>query len=184
MKRILYIFMLFFSGISLNAQHLGIKTNVLYDLTTTINLGPEIGLGKRFSLDIPVNYNPWEFSDNRKIKHWMVQPELRYWFCERFNRHFIGLHGIAGQYNFCNIDISDNLRDYNYQGDFYGVGLAYGYQWILGNRWGFEASIGAGYVYLDYDKYQCAECGTLIKSDTKHYFGITKLSLSFVYFIF
>ena len=36
------------------------KSNLLYDATTTMNLGLEIGLARKWTLDIPVNYNPWK----------------------------------------------------------------------------------------------------------------------------
>ena len=55
-------------------------------------LGLELGLSRKWTLDVPVNYNPWKPADGKRLRHWGVQPELRYWFCERFNRTFIGVH--------------------------------------------------------------------------------------------
>lgn len=184
MKHIVNIFFLCIVTLSLSGQNMGLKTNVLYNATTTFSLGAEIGLGKKTSLDLSGAYNPWEFSETKRMKLWMVQPEFRYWFCEKFNGHFVGLHAHVGQYNISGINISDNLKDYNYQGDFYGAGLSYGYQWILSDRWGIEASLGLGYAHFKYDKYPCAKCGTLIKSDTKNYWGPTKAAVSFIYYIF
>ncbi len=159
-----------------------LKTNLLYWATTTPNLGMEIGLSKRTTLDISGGYNPWTFSDNKKIKHWLVQPELRYWFCERFNGHFMGLHGHAGQFNICGID-AFGLDKYRYEGDFYGAGLSYGYQWILGKHWSIEATVGVGWAYIDYEKYNCDKCSPLLKSDHKNYFGPTKLGINLIYII-
>ena len=59
------------------AQKVAVKTNLLYDATTTMNLGLEIGLGKKWSLDLSGNYNPWKFDDETRLRHWGVQPELR-----------------------------------------------------------------------------------------------------------
>lgn len=50
-----------------------IKTNALYWATTTANLGFEVGLSKKLTLDVSGNYNPWKFSDHKQIKHWLVQ---------------------------------------------------------------------------------------------------------------
>lgn len=72
------------------AQKVAVKTNLLYDATTTMNLGLEIGLGKKWSLDLSGNYNPWKFDDETRLRHWGVQPELRYWLCEKFNGSFSG----------------------------------------------------------------------------------------------
>jgi hypothetical protein len=71
------------------AQELAVKTNLLYDATTTGNIGVEAGLSKKWTLDVSGNLNPWTFSNNKKIKHWMVQPEARYWLCEKFNGQFL-----------------------------------------------------------------------------------------------
>ena len=81
------------------AQTIGVKTNLLYDATSTLNLGVEVGTAPKWSLDVSGNFNPWAFNDNRKMKHWLVQPEMRYWLCERFNGHFFGIHAHGGQYN-------------------------------------------------------------------------------------
>lgn len=159
-----------------------IKTNALYWATTTPNLGIELGLSKKVTLDISGNYNPWTFGDNQKIKHWLVQPELRYWLCERFNGHFFGLHGHYAEYNFSNIKAL-GLENYRYEGNLYGGGISYGYHWILNNRWSIEATIGVGYAYLDYDKYKCEECGTKLKEDTKNYWGPTKAGINIIYII-
>ncbi len=79
--------------------NIAIKSNLLYDATTTINLGAEFGLGKKTTFEIPINLNAWGMSDNKKFKHWMVQPEFRFWSCEVFNGFFWGIHGHAGQFN-------------------------------------------------------------------------------------
>ena len=80
MRKSLFVILLFI-GISLPAQNVAVKTNLLYDATATLNLGAEIGLAPRWTLDLSANYNPFSFSDNRKWKHWMAQPEARKWFC-------------------------------------------------------------------------------------------------------
>lgn len=49
------------------AQKVAVKTNLLYDATTTMNLGLEIGLGKKWSLDLSGNYNPWKFDDETRL---------------------------------------------------------------------------------------------------------------------
>lgn len=43
----------------------GVKTNLLYDATATINLGVETKLNQQWTLDLSVNYNPWTFKDEK-----------------------------------------------------------------------------------------------------------------------
>lgn len=159
-----------------------IKTNALYWATTTANLGFEVGLSKKLTLDVSGNYNPWEFSNNKQIKHWLVQPELRYWLCERFYGHFFGLHTHYAEANVSNLNIF-GLGDYRYQGNIYGAGISYGYQWILNKRWSMEATVGVGYARLNFDKYNCGTCGSKIGKEHKNYFGPTKIALSIIYVI-
>ena len=101
MKRafILLFFMLGCLVIESKAQKIAVKSNLLYDATTTMNLGLEFGLARKWTLDIPVNYNPWKPDNGRRLRHWGVQPEVRYWFCESFNRTFVGLHGHYADFN-------------------------------------------------------------------------------------
>jgi outer membrane protein OmpA-like peptidoglycan-associated protein len=153
-----------------------IKTNLLYDATTTLNLGAEFRLNRKFTFDLPFNYNPWTFSDNKKWKHWLVQPELRYWVRESFDGSFWGLHLLGAPFNTANI-----IDDFRYQGWLAGAGISYGYRWKLSGRWAMEATIGAGYAYIDYNQYNCQDCGYKLKSDTKNYWGPTKVGLSLTY---
>ena len=75
------------------------------------------------------------------------------------------------------------MEKYRYEGNLWGGGISYGYQWILSPHWSMEAVIGAGYARLDHDKYVCVNCGEWIKKDTKDYFGVTKAAISIIYII-
>ncbi|MDL2211055.1 DUF3575 domain-containing protein [Bacteroides sp. OttesenSCG-928-M17] len=168
-----------------HAQNVVLKSNLLYDATTTMNLGLEVGLAHKWTLDVPVNYNPWKLNDGARLRHWGVQPEVRYWFCEKFRRTFVGLHGHYADFNVGNWPdwsfISDNMQNARYQGHLYGGGLSIGYSWILKKRWSIEAALGVGYAHIVYDKFPCAECGTKIKESSKNYYGPTKASISLIY---
>ncbi|WP_448777560.1 DUF3575 domain-containing protein [Bacteroides congonensis] len=164
------------------AQEVAVKTNLLYDATTTLNLGVEIGLGTKMTLDISGNYNPWRFHDYR-LKHGLIQPELRYWTCEKFNGHFFGLHGFYGKYNVGGLPFNSNMRHNRYQGHLYGGGISYGYQWLLNDHWNLELSLGIGYAHLQDKKYPCADCGDMIKKGHHNYFGPTKAAVSIIYVI-
>ena len=104
------------------AQRFGVKTNALHWATAgTLNAGLEAGLGKRISLELTGDYNPWTLDrdENRKLKFWSVMPEFRYWLCERFNGHFFGLHSGYGEYNISGVRIpflKKSVKDHRYQG--------------------------------------------------------------------
>ena len=185
--------LLLFLGFSLqngNAQKFGVKTNIFWDALSTISVGAEYGIAPRWTIDVSGNYNNWNRSHDRRWKHWLVQPEARYWLCEKFSGHFFGLHAHGGQFNISNLDNGikflgtdfSKLSDERYQGWFTGVGLGYGYSWILSKHWNFEVEIGIGYSYTKYDRFPCATCGEKIEEDeVHHYFGPTKTALNLVY---
>lgn len=174
---------------SMRAQEVAIKTNVLYDIAATVNAGVEFGLAPKWTLDISGNYNGWTLSGGRKWKHWLVQPEARYWFCEALGGHFLGMHLLGGKYNIGHLGFARDILGYNfsmlrthrYQGWMAGAGVAYGYSWMLGRHWNFEAEIGLGWVYTKYDRFECAGCGRRNGFGHKNYVGPTKAALSLVY---
>lgn len=172
------------------SQEVAVKTNLFDDALLDVNIGGEIGLAPKWTLDVPVSLNFWTLSDHKQWRHWMVQPGARYWFCDRFAGHFVGFHTHGGQYNIGGFDGKINflgtdfrkLADTRFQGWFIGAGVSYGYAWILGKHWNLEAEIGVGYSYTRYDQFRCAGCGKKIKSDKSHnYVGLTKASLNIVY---
>ena len=171
---------------SMYGQKVALKTNLIADATTTINLAAEIGLKPKSTLDLYINYNPWTLGSNKLFKHVLVQPEYRFWFCESFTGSFIGVHAHAGIFNVGGVKIPfgvwNKLQDYRYEGQFVGAGISYGYQWVISNHWNLEANIGVGYAYINYDKYKCKTCGKLQEKDKdKHYVGPTKAAISLVY---
>lgn len=189
MRNILCI-LLVLASLQVSAQSVSVKTNLIYDVSTTVNLGAEVGLSPKWTLDVSANYNGWTFSENKKWKHWLIQPEVRYWLCERFNGHFVGAHLLGGIYNIGNLDTDfmllgtdfGQLKNYRYEGWMAGVGVGYGYQWLLSRHWSLEAEIGVGYVYSRADKFECATCGEKLEdNEPHHYVGPTKVALSLIY---
>lgn len=184
-KLFLLVSIIMLATFSVSAQKIAVKTNMLYDVTSTLNLGFEFAVSPKWTADLSGNYNPFNLGNDRKMKHWLVQPELRYWFCESFNGHFVAVHALVGEFNVGNMDLKvfPSFNDYRYQGSMLGAGIGYGYQFVLGKRCNLGLEIGTGWIRADYDKYSCPKCGEWIKSGKKDYFGVTKAAISLVYMI-
>lgn len=170
------------------AQQVALKTNLLYDAATTPNIGMEVGLGRKTTAQVFYALNPWKFGrgeDRKYLKHWVVNPEVRYWLCQRFNGSFFGVHAFGGQYNASHVKMPlgwwKELRDNRFEGWYVGAGVSYGYQWVLSRHWNLEASLGVGAAYIDYQKFACGECGKKMDDGHKTYVGPTKLALSIMY---
>ncbi|MBP3257275.1 MAG: DUF3575 domain-containing protein [Bacteroidales bacterium] len=184
--------LLLIAGTAQAQSRVGIKTNLLYDATATINLGVEVGLAQKLSLDVSGNLNPWTWKNNMMWKHWMLQPELRFWTCHRFNGHFFGVHALAARYNIGNIPLSKDFRflgvhygalaDNRFEGFGVGAGVAYGYAHPLGDHWNLEAEIGLGAVYGIANAYAGGNSDELVARAVRKFTPmVTKAAVSIVY---
>lgn len=191
-----YLLLLFFfcslSWGGLSAQTVNVKSNLFYWATTTPNIGLEFKTGQNFSIALQGGYNPFDFpsftyadgtKSNTKLRHWMVMPEVKYWFCRTFERSYVSLYGIYGDFNIGGIKFVDELRDRRFSGYAYGSGISYGYQWAIGERCGLEFSAGVGYMYMNYKTFVNGRCGKELGEYTRNYFGPNKCELSFIYFL-
>lgn len=185
-------FAVLFRGHAAHAQAVGIKTNLVYDATPSPNLGLEVGLARRLSLEISGNLNLWNWKENTKWKHWMVQPELRLWTCQRFAGHFFGVHALAGQFNVGNIPIPKDFRflgvhygalaNTRYEGWGFGAGLAYGYALPIGKHWNLEAEIGIGALYGIANSFDCDVCNRPLAQNIRKFTPmLTKAAINIVY---
>ena len=151
---------------------------------------PTSGLRRRWASSILYScftgLTPWKQSDGKaELRHWLVMPEYRYWFCQSFNGWFVGAHLMGGQFNVSDIDMPfgmfNSLDGRRHEGWYVGGGITAGYQWPLSRHWNVEASLGVGYDYLEYDKFKCGKCGERLKSGHTNYIGPTKLAISVMY---
>lgn len=167
------------------AQEIGLKNNLLYDASLTPNANVEFGLSPKWSTDIGFGIHPWTLDGDKKLRHWLLQPEARRWFCQRFNGSFLAFHLMGGEFNAGNVKlpfgIAKTLRDNRYEGWFAGAGIGYGYQWPVSRHFSIEAEVAVGYDYIHYRQYPCATCGTMKDKGNYHYFGPTKIALNLVY---
>lgn len=200
MKRYLtlaVILLLAFAGTA-SAQKVAVKTNSLYWLTATPNVGFEFAMAPRWTFEIAGGYNPWTLDKdaNVKAKHFLVTPEVRYWFCESFQGHFLGINANYTQFNVSGILIPevfykeeslgyflDNLQHARSQGWAVSAGITYGYAWPIARRWNMEFTLGLGWWYTEYDRFESRKCGLFQENVAKHAFGPTDIGLSFIYMI-
>lgn len=173
-----------------SATDVALKTNVISDAMANINIGGEIRVAPKWSVELTGDFNFWTLSQQKKWRHWIAMPEARYWLCEAMGGHFFGLHLIGGEYNIGKLNLPVNflgtdfhrLRDSRFQGWMAGAGIGYGYSWLLHKHWSIEAEIGIGWVYSRYDRYECDGCGRKVESNRVHnYVGPTKAAINLVY---
>lgn len=179
------------------SQKTAVKSNLLYGATGTIKIGMEHGLTENTTLDISTstNFMKAKISRNKRLNHIFVQPEFRYWLSERFSGHFLGAHAHYASYNIGGDNFLLNsvftlstlskvdFKNFHRKGWLLGTGVSYGYSYRFHKRWSIEATLGFGYAYMDYAKYENPVSGNKIGDGIKHYVGPTKAGITLIFMI-
>lgn len=122
-----------------SAQFYTVRANGLAALTGTIEIGGDIALTDNWSLDATLFCNPIN-TPSFSANFYAVQIGAKHWFYENYVGHFLGQQLIYVNYHL------GNLRN-RYDGNAYGIGLSYGYAWILSTRWSVAVEAGIGLYY-------------------------------------
>lgn len=167
-----------------NETVVALKNNLLYDLALAPNIEIEIPLGRRWSVNAEYKC-PWWSNYSKEFCYQLLSGgvESRYWLGNRriYHRlagHFVGIYAEGGIYDF-------QFKGDGYQGKYYGAaGLTYGYSIRIAPHWGFEFSLGIGYLTTEYQKYAPYEESVVWKSSGRYNFiGPTKAKVSLVWLI-
>ena len=164
-----------------------VKTNLLADLVTAVNLGVEVPLGEDFSVNAHFTFPWWTagpYGNKYALQLLDAEGELRWWFAkgeERFEGHYLALQGSGGKF-----DLQWGRDIGCYQCYNWGVGLSYGYAMSLGKHLNMEFALTLGYLAIDYQHYvPSPDWSVLLRDNAKagvlHYFGPTGLKVSLVY---
>lgn len=130
----------------------GVKTNLLFDAATALNIGFEIPLWRGFSLNFSGIFPDWV---DRKNNRYAMQIELvegqirKYWNSDNIKGWYAGLYAQYGkgclQWN----------PKYGYRINDYGsCGLNIGYVARISEHFALEYGIGLGYLRMQDDYYR------------------------------
>ena len=157
-----------------------LKTNLLGELALLPNIGIEVPLGDKWSLQ-GTYFHIW-LSHDPSHKYWRVQGgdlEGRYWLKEALLGHHFGIYAQLFTYDF-------ELGRDGVLGrkPHVGAGFSYGWAYPVANRWSLDFSIGVGYLTGEYETYTpCNGCYLWQHTKRLQYFGPTKAAISLVYHI-
>lgn len=159
-----------------NYYSLGINLPVA--ATGTFNVDASMAIGTQWTAHLPLFYNPFTYSNNKKYKNISAMPGLRYWFRRSYDPgFFMGMNYIFSRYNFSGIFKSK----YRYDGVANGLGASLGYALQLGRHWNLELEAGAGIVRYKHEKYKCIRCGEDLGKEKGYYITPNKTALGIVY---
>ena len=173
-----------------------LKTNLLFDLATILNVEMEIPVAPRWSIAGEVIF-PWWLNKSKQncVQIFSGNIEARYWLKPKYSNQdialgnhnpmtgwFLGLYGGAGYY-----DLEWNKK--GYQGDFFiATGISAGYVAPLSRNLNLEFSLGLGYLKTNYDYYKAQQDTEqnwhLIKQYSGNYtwIGPTKAKISLIWY--
>ncbi len=179
-----------------NTPLFALKTNLIFDVATIVNVELEIPIGNQWSIAGEWIFPWWIWNNNRpdskrnRTQLLNYNLEGKYWFGDRTNSDvmtgwFAGLYAGGGDYDF-----ERNAK--GYQGEFFiAAGMSGGYAHTI-NRSGtlrMEYSLGIGYLKTNYRYYE-AMYGTdntwhpiRQRRGTYKWFGPTKAKASLVWLI-
>ena len=175
-----------------NTNHaIALKTNLLYDIASALNIEIEAPLGKRWSIAGEYIF-PWWLWEDKQYCLQVLSGNLegRYWLGDRREKQpltgaFVGLYAGGGYYDI-------EWGDKGYQGEFFiATGLSGGYSHSISKNgnWRMEYSLGIGYLQTKYREYEpqkgIDEQWRLIRRTNGKYawFGPTKAKISLVWMI-
>ena len=133
-----------------------VKTNLLYDAVTALNVEVEVPIANRFSVTWEDVFPWWETGNKYCFQLWEMGAEARYWFkpwetigTEKLRGWFVGPYVMSGKYDF------QNDKSINYQGEMWSVGATAGYAMPIGRkkRVNLEFSLSMGYMKTHFRHY-------------------------------
>ena len=167
-----------------------IKTNLLADIVTAVNVGVEVPIGEDFSAELHT-YFPWwtagPYGNKYALQTLSLGGEFRWWFHTPYEKV------LGGQ--FVGADVSGGKFDLQwdheggYQCYYRQAGISYGYSLPLTEHFNLEFSMTLGYMGIDYQHYvPSPDYSILIRDNfgagTFHYWGPTRVTISLVYPIY
>lgn len=167
-----------------------IKTNLLYNAVSAVNLELEVPIGRHWSVAGEL-ISPWWLLNEKQHCLQLVNGTLegRYWFSEHINQPtltgwFAGLHAGGGYYDL-EWDAKGN------RGEHLMAGLSGGYAHMIGKsgRFRTEYEFGAGYFITRYQSYTAIQGFDskwhLVRqhNGTLSWFGPTRVKVSISYML-
>lgn len=166
----------------------GLKTNLLYDAVTAVNVELELPIWEQTSLNAEFVTPWWETGNKYCFQIQYVSAELRYWFkpwegvgVEKLRGWFAAPYVAFGQYDF------QYDKQINYQGEFWSAGLTAGYSMAIGKRKkaNLEFSLSLGYLKSPFRHYYPTDDYSKLIHDpyrdgTRYWLGPTKAKVSLV----
>lgn len=134
------IVLLLVAKTSLHAQRFAITTNALEDVVLTPNIGVDIVVADKQSLSFDTSYSPYKLAQKFHNKRMTFRAGYKYWLNQAFYAHYIGVDAVLSS--------SDvGVGNFKSRDEYVGIGVGYGYSFILGKKLNLVPHVGVGLAY-------------------------------------
>lgn len=176
------ICLLVFACRSVSAQQIAVKTNALSDLGAIPNIGVELVVGEKTSIEFGLTgtvTKPWKkelelATGSLQYRHWISQRSL--------SQLFIGVGGRIGSYTYRD-------EQYSYYSDLGVAEVFGGYAWPIAKRWNFELYYGIGLLLQQQHKIpmctpqEVTTEVTMEQTNLKYDLATTSVGINIVYIL-
>ena len=142
------IFLLIFYLTSYSQTYL--KLNGTYALFAIPSFGIEVGIAPKATFQLDATMSFWNSINDRPWVFNQIFPEVRYYFKEKNNGFYTGVHVGYGMFKLSKNKSYANSNRYQY-GYIWFTGITTGYQWKIKEKWLLDLFIGGGWSKADYE---------------------------------
>lgn len=119
------------------AQRVAISTNLIEIASLSPSIGFELITSHHSSVSLNTSFAPWKVSSKIYNKHISLDFSYKYWFNQSLYAHYLSVNTLASSYDF-------KIGKRDYKGQVIGLGLGYGYSFVLNKHFNIIPNIGLG----------------------------------------
>ena len=124
----------------MKAQRMAITTNLLSDVALAPNFGVDVVIADKQSLAIDVTCAPYKVSEKLHNKQMALTASYKFWLTQALYAHYISVDGVL-----CSTDLQ--IGSLGSRDEYVGLGIGYGYSFIIGKKINIVPNIGVGVAY-------------------------------------
>jgi hypothetical protein len=176
-RLILTLILMLAAKTSLHAQRIAVTSNLLEDVVLTPNIGVDIVVADRQSITFDASFAPYKLTEQLHNKTMAFRAGYKYWFSQALYAHYIGVDAVASS---SDIGLGRN----QFRDEYIGIGVGYGYSFIIGKKLNIVPGIGVGLAYGNsYEGYDHMNSGQGVQAVATPGFKpiLTRLSVTIQY---
>lgn len=140
MKKVFFLIFILFTIHTQGQTY--IKANLVSALVLVPNVGVETSIGKKSTFQFDITASFWKSINSKPAEFYIIIPEYRYYFQEKFNGLYLGGNIGATLFNFqkwSNFDTNQHEEGFGYV-----MGVTIGYQTVINKKFNLDFFLGGG----------------------------------------